>query len=289
MSPHLDFRAADTRFQKQVFEGSVEGTRDWTGGVVRQPFDFPLQHAAESEPGMKSFEALLNPWQASTDENARVRRQQLYQQHPVQSMTDGRSVPPDLDMLDGNESHGSNYTNSSRSPVSMAGMADGEVEAAVADPSRLPLQGRMEYVLSCIRSAGFDSLDSAVTQYYTGTFDESSTVREEQRKSRKRHLRVLLAELLRSAHEWTRWEALGFHEEIMSSAEGIYIIEARQFFSSIEPNSRLYELLTSPLAPNARFSSADKSRLRDGVSSNKSHIYFPVPFHHPNSLELTRG
>lgn len=90
------------------------------------------------------------------------------------------------------------------------------------------LDERFEYVLYCLRTAGFESFDGLVTAYYSSSFDESSTLAMEQRLSRNRGLPNVIAELFRSAGCWSDWERRGFHEELLKTTEMMLITESKK-------------------------------------------------------------
>ncbi|KAI0190571.1 hypothetical protein F4808DRAFT_401716 [Astrocystis sublimbata] len=83
------------------------------------------------------------------------------------------------------------------------------------------LEKRLEFLHLCLTSAGFESFDSLVSQYYTSTLSPESVVSSHQRTSRQRDLPVLLADLRRYVRTWTQWEAHGYYYEIIKSAESI--------------------------------------------------------------------
>ncbi|KAI0451215.1 hypothetical protein F5B21DRAFT_487665 [Xylaria acuta] len=83
------------------------------------------------------------------------------------------------------------------------------------------LEKRLEFLHLCLTSAGFDTFDSLVSQYYTSTLSPESIVSSHQRTSRQRDLPILLAELRHYVRTWTQWEAHGYYYEIIKSAESI--------------------------------------------------------------------
>ncbi|KAI0551696.1 hypothetical protein F4679DRAFT_537648 [Xylaria curta] len=83
------------------------------------------------------------------------------------------------------------------------------------------LEKRLEFLHLCLTSAGFETFDSLVSQYYTSTLSPESIVSSHQRTSRQRDLPILLAELRRYVRTWTQWEAHGYYYEIIKSAESI--------------------------------------------------------------------
>ncbi|MCJ1314479.1 hypothetical protein MMC25_008161 [Agyrium rufum] len=89
------------------------------------------------------------------------------------------------------------------------------------------LESRIESVLDSIHSAGFDSLESFVAEYFTADLDEDSSTKVEQSLSRSRHLRGLLSILRMSSESWSARESQGFNDEIIRSAEVIYTKEVQ--------------------------------------------------------------
>ncbi|KAI0190535.1 hypothetical protein EV127DRAFT_511810 [Xylaria flabelliformis] len=83
------------------------------------------------------------------------------------------------------------------------------------------LEKRLEFLHLCLTSAGFETFDSLVSQYYTSSLSPESIVSSHQRTSRQRDLPILLAELRRYVRTWTQWEAHGYYYEIIKSAESI--------------------------------------------------------------------
>lgn len=79
-----------------------------------------------------------------------------------------------------------------------------------------------------VEQAGFDSIDSMATHYYTAEFAEFSSVRHAQRLSRARRLRSLLASLHGSHRGWSERERTGYREEISRAAESLYAEELRE-------------------------------------------------------------
>jgi len=93
----------------------------------------------------------------------------------------------------------------------------------------MSMEDRIAYLLKCANDVGFDSFDAAVTAYYTTSLSESSISRKSQKISRNRRLPGVLVDLRASAKTWTRWEARGYEEEVVRSAESVFIQELDQF------------------------------------------------------------
>jgi hypothetical protein len=87
----------------------------------------------------------------------------------------------------------------------------------------------MNYMLQCSRQAGYDSFDALVSDYYTANFKAMSMFSNTQRLSRRRRLPGLLVDLREKAETWTKWEALGYVDETVNSAEKILLTERREF------------------------------------------------------------
>lgn len=90
-----------------------------------------------------------------------------------------------------------------------------------------PLDDRLDHVLECARTVGFDSLDSLVAHYYTADFCSNVSLSNHQRMSRKRHLPGIVAGLRSSASNWSSWEKEGFQHEILRTAENLLVEELR--------------------------------------------------------------
>ncbi|KAI1384934.1 uncharacterized protein F4822DRAFT_433470 [Hypoxylon trugodes] len=86
---------------------------------------------------------------------------------------------------------------------------------------------RLEKVLDAIDEAGFDSVDSMATAYYTSVFPPESPLHSAQALSKRRHLRKLLVALHESSKRWDAQESHNFHEGVMRSAEDILIDEMK--------------------------------------------------------------
>lgn len=83
-----------------------------------------------------------------------------------------------------------------------------------------------EYISDPLESSAVPNFDSLVTEYYCETFPDSSPLANEQRLSRNRRLPKVVADLFSAAQTWTAWEAHGFHEEILKTAEAKLISES---------------------------------------------------------------
>lgn len=108
---------------------------------------------------------------------------------------------------------------------------DSRVSGAVQS-TRTDLEDRFGRILDIVEEAGFDSFDSMAAQYYTAKFRENTTPHCAQSLSRSRHLRRLLASLHDSTKDWSSRETQGYREEIIRSAESIYVEELRRFKQS---------------------------------------------------------
>lgn len=82
-----------------------------------------------------------------------------------------------------------------------------------------------ERILDVIDEAGFDSVDAMASKYYGTRFKEGTMPHLAQSRSKSRHLRRFLSSLQTSSKGWSSQDAQGYHEEIMRSAESIYVDE----------------------------------------------------------------
>ncbi|MCJ1403420.1 hypothetical protein MMC11_006643 [Xylographa trunciseda] len=98
------------------------------------------------------------------------------------------------------------------------------------------LETRFEHILDAVNEAGFDSIDNM----------PHTTLHLAQATSRSRNLRRVLATLRESAVHWTSAEAQGYREEIVRSAETIYVEEVR-------------DLRVAPTSPTAHWGSPPSS------------------------------
>lgn len=96
-------------------------------------------------------------------------------------------------------------------------------------PLGASLEERLGYVMKCTRIAGFEDIDSVIMAYYTEKLDEGSACSTAQRFSRKRTLPKFLEKLQRESRSWRSWEAQPYQDEILNSAEGLYLAEMRNF------------------------------------------------------------
>lgn len=98
------------------------------------------------------------------------------------------------------------------------------------------LEGRFEMILNTCKAAGFQSIDSMTTEYYTATFPPNSYLAATQSHSRSQNLPDLLDNLyvasLARDHEggnpWALNELEKFRETILRLATGILIDEIGQ-------------------------------------------------------------
>ncbi|KAI1342751.1 hypothetical protein F5Y15DRAFT_267390 [Xylariaceae sp. FL0016] len=108
----------------------------------------------------------------------------------------------------------------------------------------------LEHILDSVFSAGFDSMEAMVVAYYTLSFDESSSISQAQRLSRKRHIRTLISALNDNCGRWSDDEARPLREEILNFAEGLYAAELQRLrsyrgFNKSKPIELLENLLLS--------------------------------------------
>ncbi|KAI0415646.1 hypothetical protein F5X98DRAFT_376575 [Xylaria grammica] len=111
-----------------------------------------------------------------------------------------------------------------------------------------PLERRFEFLHLCLTSAGFNTFDSMISQYYTSTLSPESIISSHQQTSRQRDLPVLLAELRCYVQTWTQWEVHGYCYEILKSVESIIDCERVTAIhsSSAELDGALQQLTKEP-------------------------------------------
>ncbi|EFR00433.1 hypothetical protein MGYG_03436 [Nannizzia gypsea CBS 118893] len=95
----------------------------------------------------------------------------------------------------------------------------------VSDTQRWPpvrhltLEQRIRHVIDAKEEVGFESIDAAVTLYYTAKFPENSLLRYAQSASRSHRLGKFLTSLHESSDHWVGREARGYHDGQMSCIE----------------------------------------------------------------------
>lgn len=134
------------------------------------------------------------------------------------------------------------------------------------------LDDRFEYILECAKQVGFDGFDSLVAHYYTADFSDCSILSNEQRLSRNRRLPGILAELREKSAGWTQWERQGYQDEILKSAETIFVTECKSFSQGrsfqqgvFEDNGGHHEGGTRPLSSPAGSSSGSSSAVTPAI------------------------
>lgn len=115
-------------------------------------------------------------------------------------------------------------TASSSSTMSAA-VSDTNASALSIPHKNAPLNERFEYIMSHVEAAGFESFDSMASAYYTETFEESSSLADEQRLSRNRRLPHVISDVYNATNQWTDWERKGFQEQIFKIAESMLSFE----------------------------------------------------------------
>ena len=83
----------------------------------------------------------------------------------------------------------------------------------------------MTSILEAAKLQGFGSFDDMVSAYYTGLFEVGSQLQIAQKLSRNRRIPEILQAIRDSARKWTRWEANGYEDEIIRSAEAVLVDE----------------------------------------------------------------
>ncbi|KAG6993752.1 hypothetical protein G7Y79_00051g086720 [Physcia stellaris] len=107
------------------------------------------------------------------------------------------------------------------------------------------LERRLAMVLECVKSAGFDDVEQMLSQYYTSDLSKVPPLANAQRLSRKRRLPNLLANVAEDMNNWTKWEAQGCKEEMIRSAEQIFLGEYRETRKSRQLHDYLAEMETT--------------------------------------------
>lgn len=107
------------------------------------------------------------------------------------------------------------------------------------------LEQRLAMVLDCVKSAGFDDVEQMLSQYYTSDLSRVPPLANAQRLSRKRKLPSLLSNVAEDMKKWTRWESQGCKEELVRSAEQIFLAEHRETRKSRQLHDYLTEMETT--------------------------------------------
>lgn len=94
------------------------------------------------------------------------------------------------------------------------------------------LAERIQAVLSAIHDAGFDGLESFVSQYYTSDLTSFPNLSNARRLSRNRGLPGILVEVRQNLPLWTEWEKQRYKEEVLRSAEAVLKTECIELSSS---------------------------------------------------------
>ena len=121
------------------------------------------------------------------------------------------------------------------------------------------LESRFERILDIVEEAGFDSIDSMAAEYYAATFKEDTMAHWAQSSSKSRYLQRLLSALHSATKNWSTEEARGYHEQIVRSAEGIYVEEIRGLKQNNMTNSHV------PV-PSARSDKTDRVRIGEQLA-----------------------
>lgn len=83
------------------------------------------------------------------------------------------------------------------------------------------LEARVDYVLQAIRNAGFPTLDTFVSSFYTASFRERSAAQKAQEVSHSSGLPMMLDELRLRSGDWPVWQARAYTDSIIRSAASI--------------------------------------------------------------------
>jgi len=92
-------------------------------------------------------------------------------------------------------------------------------------PAGLDLESRFKHVICAIESAGFESIDDMLLQYYTASFHEENVLYWAQSRSRSRSLPHLIASLQASSKTWSNREVQGYNQQITRAAEELFLDE----------------------------------------------------------------
>lgn len=164
------------------------------------------------------------------------------------------------------------------------------------------LEQRLAMVLECVKSAGFDDVEQMLSQYYTSDLSKVPPLANAQRLSRKRRLPNLLANVAEDMNKWTKWEAQGCKEEMIRSAEQIFLGEYRETRKSRQLHDYLAEMETTIVQdPDLRGEAVtnvlsdvggvlkDEVRLiPQSASIAISHYYRSYPIFGPSSLQFVQ-
>lgn len=128
------------------------------------------------------------------------------------------------------------------SPVSSTGgiQLKGDEKPSPVLPDDASMKQRFAYVSLCAKNAGFKSLESMISSYYTSNFQGTPALASSQRLDRNRQLPRLLGEICDSMNTWSAWEARGCKEELLKVAETMFLKE----FDNLTTNPELHGFLS---------------------------------------------
>lgn len=114
------------------------------------------------------------------------------------------------------------------------GVGRSPVDCTATTPANL--EGRFEMILDTCKAAGYHSIDSMATEYYTASFPPNSYLAATQSRSRTQNLPRLLDSIYASSSAWTHegkcnWastESEKFREKLLALATNILIDEVVQ-------------------------------------------------------------
>lgn len=133
--------------------------------------------------------------------------------------------------------------------------------------------------------AKFNNFDDLVTAYYTGTFEQSSQLSNEQRMSRKRRLPGVISDLVRSAEQWSTQERCGFDDELLKATEAMLISENNKANDAMQ--SGITELLDAVDNGTELPIAETLSKLRSTISNDVS-FHFLIGFQSRDQHMLTQ-
>jgi len=157
--------------------------------------------------------------------------------------------PPKSRRLD----YGSSSSNRSSS-IAKSPLSNGPSISASVSKSTTNLEKNFERIIDIVEEAGFDSIDSMVSCYYTTKFSPNSLCASAQTLSRRRYLRKFLEDLRHHAKGWDVGEAHGYQEGIMTSAGSVCSEELEKLRIGMREVAEDFERLQNILE---RFPGAD--------------------------------
>ncbi|KAG9255087.1 uncharacterized protein F5Z01DRAFT_686325 [Emericellopsis atlantica] len=103
------------------------------------------------------------------------------------------------------------------------------LDAEVGSKSPSSLHRQLLRVVEQATNVGFTSFDQVVEAYYSGKFEVTCRLHQEQKLSRNRRLPQVLAKIRNASRNWSDWERGGFQEQITQATEEILVDEVAAF------------------------------------------------------------